>query len=122
MLARIALIAGLLVSTAATAEVLGTFTHHGQNSDEIVVSITNDKPASPYCKGKAAESVIVSGGMEFKFATGCWGVIKHGVLYVEMYTYSDGREISFPILMSELQLTPKFEAKLESMGLAKSTR
>lgn len=114
MKVHLALLAGLLISTSASADVLATYTRQLPNSDVLTVSITDEKSSYPYCKGKEARAVTSSGGMEFKFARGCWSVPAKNFIAVEMYAYSDGREIAFPIKMDELKPTPEFDAMLNS--------
>ncbi len=116
MKTHLAALTGLLFSISANADVVATFTKQQANSDVLTVSIANEQSTNPHCRGKEARAVTSSGGMDFQLANGCWSVEGKDFISVEMYAYSDGREISFPIKMQDLQLTPKFAAMFASFN------
>lgn len=110
-----ALLAGLLISTSANAEVMATWSREQANSDRIVVSITDELSSHPYCKGKKeVRATMEFGGMDRPFARGCWTMgADQKYLSIDMYAYSDGRSMSFPIKTDELKLSQRVKDALK---------
>lgn len=108
---RIALLAGLLISTSANAEVLGTFTRELANSDKQTIVLMTEKSTHPYCNGKTeALSFTSDSGMRFRQARGCWDLPgSNGQIPVHLYRYSDGSEIAAFIDRRELKLSARAE-------------
>lgn len=111
MKVRCALLVGLLISTSASAETLGTFTREQANSDKLTIVLNTEKSTHPYCRGKTeALSYTTDSGMRFRQARGCWSLPgADGRIPVHLYRYSDGSEIAAFIDRNELKLSPRAE-------------
>ena len=114
MKAYLVLLAGVFISTIASADVVATARLQQSNSDVIVVSITNELPAGQYCAGLAASAVISSPTMDFNLGNGCWTFGGNDFISLELYANSDGREMSFPVGLGYLLTTPEFKVLLDA--------
>ena len=108
-----ALLAGLLISTSANAGDIGVFAQQQANSDILTVVIADNISTHPYCKGQLeARAIMTWGGSDRGFARGCWRPSSdRKTVFVEMYAYSDGREISFPIKAADIKVIDGFRLR-----------
>lgn len=113
----LAILAGVFISTSASADVVATASMQQSNSDVVTVYMTDQQSDHPSCRGKEASAVISYGSMESNLGRGCWSV-DGNFISVELYAYSDGREMSFPIPMEDLQVTPLFQETVNAQPVA----
>lgn len=114
---RFALLAGLLISTSASAETFGTFTREQRNSEVLTIVLRTEKSTHPECNGRReAISFTTDRGMDFRQARGCWDLpTSSGRIPVHLFRYSDGSEIAAFIDRNDLKLSPRAEQSRQNM-------
>lgn len=112
-----ALLAGLLISTSASAETFGTFTREQRNSETLTIVLKTEKSTHPECNGRReAISFTTDRGMDFRQARGCWDLPNSsGRIPVHLFRYSDGSEIAASIDRNDLKLSDRAEQSRQNM-------
>lgn len=102
------------------AETVGQYAKALPSSEQLSVIFTDDDSSHPYCSGKKeVVSFTYSNGESFPLARGCWTVSENKkYISVDMYAYSDGREISFPVNIEDVEQKSNYMTRLISSNPA----
>jgi hypothetical protein len=99
------LFAALMINGAAIAETMGTWTQEQNNSDILTVEFTDTVSTLPACHGELEALAHTSSlGEDFRLARGCWKTDQsYHFVAVDLYAYSDGREMNFPVQSADIK-------------------
>jgi|GEM_PF-4732370 len=101
------LFAALMVNSAAIAETMGIWTQEQNNSDILTVEFTDAVSTLPACHGGLEALAHTSSlGEDFRLGRGCWKADQdHHFVAVDLYAYSDGHEMNFPVQNADIKPT-----------------